>query len=326
MLWPNGSRFAFTVVDDTEGGTVANLRPIYDLLSDLGIKTTKTVWVYPPRDAFTGSCLQDDEYRAYILELQERGFEIALHGVGSGAFTREEIVAGLELYRELLGNYPKVHINHAKNPDNVFWGQHRFSPALSALLSRHYGGGPAFSGHNPDSPHFWGDILKERITYVRNHTFRGILTSAYDPFGPYRIASKEAYSNYWFSSSDGHNVTDFGSLTRPANLDALAQKGGYCIVYTHFAEGFVRGGKLDRTVEENLRYLASLGGWYVPVSQLLDHVRSTRTADHYLTGAQQYALDLAWLRDRLHKDAVWTYRRVRRRLARRLHAPQLVRE
>jgi len=327
MIWPNGSRFAFTIVDDTEGATVENICPVYDLLTELGIRTTKTVWVYPPRDGFHGSSLQDEKYLSYVLELQERGFEMALHGVGSGAFTREEIKAGLEVYRELLGAYPQVHINHALNPDNIFWGKHRFSPALSALLSWHYGARPAYSGHEPDSPHFWGDIAKEKIRYVRNYTFRGINTSRHDPFGPYRQASKEAYSNYWFSSSDGHNVADFTRLTRPANLRNLARDGGYCIVYTHFAEGFFQDGQLDPTFEANMRYLARLGGWYVPVTQLLDHVQSGRKSDHYLTRVQQYELDGAWLRDRLQKGAIWSFRRMRRRLARQPQpAAPLVRE
>ncbi len=52
MEWPSGKKFAFTIIDDTDHGTVSNLKPVYDLLNELGIKTTKTVWVYPPRDSF----------------------------------------------------------------------------------------------------------------------------------------------------------------------------------------------------------------------------------------------------------------------------------
>ena len=96
MKWPGGARFAFTFVDDTDNATVENVKPVYDLLTECGLRTTKTVRVYPPRDTFRGQSLEDASYLAFVRALQRRGFEIALHGVGSGAFTREEIRRGLE--------------------------------------------------------------------------------------------------------------------------------------------------------------------------------------------------------------------------------------
>src|SRR5437899_2238785 len=45
--WPEGKDFAFTIIDDTDNATLARIRPIYELLSELGLRTTKTVWVYP---------------------------------------------------------------------------------------------------------------------------------------------------------------------------------------------------------------------------------------------------------------------------------------
>jgi hypothetical protein len=44
MNWPNNKDFAFTIIDDTDNSTVSNVKPIYNLLADLGLKTTKTVW------------------------------------------------------------------------------------------------------------------------------------------------------------------------------------------------------------------------------------------------------------------------------------------
>ncbi len=56
--WPDKKNFAFTIVDDTDNGTVENTKPVYDFLYEQGIITTKTVWVYPSRDKFTGGgCL-----------------------------------------------------------------------------------------------------------------------------------------------------------------------------------------------------------------------------------------------------------------------------
>ena len=43
MTWPNGKRFAFTIIDDTDKSTVENIKPVYDYLYSHGLKTTKTV-------------------------------------------------------------------------------------------------------------------------------------------------------------------------------------------------------------------------------------------------------------------------------------------
>ena len=41
--FPHGKRFAFTIVDDTDVATVANVKPLYDLLHELGFRTTKRI-------------------------------------------------------------------------------------------------------------------------------------------------------------------------------------------------------------------------------------------------------------------------------------------
>src|ERR1700704_6061782 len=94
--FPGGARFAFSVFDDADFATVANSAPVYRLLADNGILTTKSVWVYPPRGSSDGDSLLDPAYRDWILDLQAQGFEIGLHNVGDGAFTRREILEGLD--------------------------------------------------------------------------------------------------------------------------------------------------------------------------------------------------------------------------------------
>jgi hypothetical protein len=42
MEWPGGKKFAFTIIDDTDNGTVSNLKPVYDLLNELGSNCTVT--------------------------------------------------------------------------------------------------------------------------------------------------------------------------------------------------------------------------------------------------------------------------------------------
>ena len=63
----------------------------------------------------------DDDYLSFILKLQSQGFEIALHGVGDGVFTSQEIMDGIEIYRQKIGEYPRIHTNHSQNPGNLYW-------------------------------------------------------------------------------------------------------------------------------------------------------------------------------------------------------------
>ncbi|MEQ9322961.1 MAG: hypothetical protein RIF41_27595, partial [Polyangiaceae bacterium] len=81
MLWPDGKRFAFTVFDDTDRATLDNVREVYALLADLGMRTTKSVWPIKGSNEPTipGTTCEDDAYRAWTLELQRPGFEIGYH-------------------------------------------------------------------------------------------------------------------------------------------------------------------------------------------------------------------------------------------------------
>jgi hypothetical protein len=94
-LWPHEKRFAFTVFDDTDNDVISNTIAVYDLLAECNMRTSKSVWIYPPRDGFRGLGLLDSDYEQYIMGLCAKGFEICLHNVGSGSFSRKEITYGL---------------------------------------------------------------------------------------------------------------------------------------------------------------------------------------------------------------------------------------
>jgi hypothetical protein len=86
-----------------------------------------------------------------------------------------------------------------------------------------------------------------------------------------------------------------------ANVDALEADGGACIVYTHFASGFVdASGRLDPVFERRIGYLASKRGWFVPVSTLLDHLAAQGSTDD---PGYPYRLvrNARWATDRLRK-------------------------
>ena len=302
MQWPDGKKFAFTIFDDPDNSTVATTKPVYDLLEDLGFRTTKAVWIYPCRGRFQGQSLADPDYLAWVRDLKAAGFEIGLHNVGDGAFSREEILAGFERFRELTGAYPRIHANHAGNPDNIYWLKDRFSwpyRLVYELYCRFKRRRTASSqGSQPGSAHFWGDLCKQHIDYIRNFTCNDINTLAFNPTMPYIDDRKSAYTNRWFSSSDGHTVEEFCNLLHPQALERLRDQGGACIVYTHLASGFVGGdGRVLPAVRQRLEQLATLDGYFAPASAILDHLRSRQSPGL----AHKVPSTTRWLTDRVVK-------------------------
>lgn len=280
---------------------VDTVKPVYDLLLDLNMRITKTVWVYPPRDQFTGQALTDKEYLFFIQALRDRGFEIALHGVGSGSFSREEIINGLEFFRSGIGDYPKIHINHAENPHNIYWGYDRYVFPLRDLVRLLYGKQKMFYGADAASAYYWGDLCKHHIKYIRNHCFNGINTLAYDPLMPGQVPYKAGCSNYWFSSSDGHTIEEFYDLLAPDNIEKLERENGACIVYTHFGNGFVNDrGQVPQDFSERLRFLSGRPGWFVPAGVLLDYLLEKQAHREY-SNSYLRRLDRLWLIDRIIK-------------------------
>jgi hypothetical protein len=210
----------------------------------------------------------------------------------------------MELFREYIGSYPRVHANHASNPDNLYWGSKRFVAPLSLLYStiRRMQGSPPYShGDETMSPHFWGDMARERIKYVRNFTFNDINTLAVDPRMPY-VDKRKPYVNYWFSSSDGHTVREFTDLIHPDNVDRLQRDGGLCIVYTHFASDFVDDdGKVDERFADRVRCLSARPGWFAPVGEVLDYILASGPSERTIGYWSQLRLELLWMRDRIAK-------------------------
>ncbi len=171
IRFPEGKKFIFTIVDDTDDAFFETIKPVYDVLFQNGLRTTKTVWVKPVRDhkISKGDCLERTEYRDFILDLKHKGFEIALHNVGSGDYKRQEIIDGIDKYKNIIGQYPELHINHSYNPDNIYCGSKRFSFPLDLLLKKMYSQYDSFYGEIKDSEYFWGDLHKKIIKYSRNY-------------------------------------------------------------------------------------------------------------------------------------------------------------
>jgi len=306
MIWPNNKSFALTIIDDTDFATIENIKPVYDYLYNNGIISTKTVWTYSCRDSFKGQSLADCDYLAFIRDLSQKGFEIASHGAGSGLFTREEILASLEDFKNKIGYYPNIFINHASNSDCIYWGVERFSSifrflyifARKVLRKKQIKSG----GSNPDSISFWGDVCKEKIQYIRGCTFNAINTLKIDRRMPFIVKKRIEYSNFWFSSSDGRNCEEFCRLLSAKNINSLEREHGLCIVYTHFAYGFYKNGKLDDKFINCIDYLATKNGYYAPASEILNYLKNSQKKNIYMNFFPELFYNIKWFCDRIIKE------------------------
>lgn len=275
---PGNKKFIFTIIDDTDDSYYPEIKEVYDVLQDNGLRTTKTVWVYPVRDneRSKGECLLDENYRKFILDIKNKGFEIGLHNVGSGNFIRKEIINGINEYERILGEKPKLHVNHSYNPDNIYCGSKRFSFPFNLLLKSLYPQYDNFHGENHDSNFFWGDLHKKLIKYSRNYEINDINTLKYNKYMPYRDKKYDEFCNYWYSSTFAPNQWLFNHIVNENSIDRLEHEGGVCILYTHLGYYHKRG-KVDKGFRKSIEYIGKKNtGLFIPVSEALEILKKQK--------------------------------------------------
>jgi hypothetical protein len=314
--FPHGKRFAFTIVDDTDVATITNVKPIYELLHALGLRTTKTVWpVGCPEGSpnFSSSqTLDDPDYRAFVVDLQHRAFEVTWHCATMETSVRGRTMAALERFHEIFHAYPRIHLNHAYNRENIYWGAGRLdSPILRAIVGQLTDGSAEyFAGHVEGSPFWWGDLCAKYFVYARNLTTNDINTARFNPSMPYRDPRRPLIP-WWFSASDAEGVAEFNELIHPRNQERLQREGGFCVVATHFGKGFVRDGVVNPVTRARLTELSQRSGWFPTTGELLDWLRGRRKAAREKLGflpatewrrmQWRFAIDLASRKLRLRK-------------------------
>ena len=322
--FPGGARFAFTIMDDTDDATVENVEPIYRLLESLGMRTTKTVW--PVRCAegsanfAAAETLDDPHYRDFVVDLQQRGFEIAFHGATMESSRRERTARALARFAETFGMAPRVYANHSLNRENLYWGVDRIdAPILRAayglMLRRPH---DFYQGHVSGSEYWWGDLSAAQIDYVRNLSFEEINLRRVNPSMPYRD-DRRPFARWWFSASDAENADAFVQLLGVENQQRLETEGGVCIVATHLGKGFCRGGMVRDDVRRLLDRLAGRGGWFVPVGRLLDELLAGRP-DDALPSAEWRRMQWRWFRDLLRRQLGFRFDALAARATRKSHA------
>lgn len=300
--FPDNCQFAFTIFDDTDFSTVKNTRPVYDFLADLGMKTTKSVWPLPsvPEADIQGETLHDLEYLRFVLDVKEKGFEIALHNVRNFHSRRDAISSGLETFRARIGEYPRSHTNHAENRDNLYWGAERVSMPPLRLALRILDAArarPSSKGHMAGSSYFWGDICCKHLSYVRSFSFHEINLESVNPTLPYHDPDRP-FVNFWFTSSEGANVKTFCKTIAEAQQDRLEEEGGVCIMYSHLSQGFFFDGCIDPQFRVLMKRLAAKKGWFVPVAMLLDHLQKRRS-NLTVPESERASMENRWLLEKI---------------------------
>jgi hypothetical protein len=297
FTFPENKKFAFTIIDDTDTSTLQNIKPVYDLLYQNNIKTTKTVWVFNSESsnnsADLGDSLQNKAYKDYVVSLKAQGVEIASHGAKGGSSERAEILLAMDEYTNILGETPNMFINHSQNRDNLYWGKERFTFPMIRFLYQFLGNNQ-FTGHKEGDVSFWGDYVKENIKYVRHFNYNNINVLNINSKIPYKLNGKP-FVNYWFDGNDGNNVYAFNNLMTKENIDRLEEEGGVCIIYTHFGKGFYKNGELNKEFIKAIEYIASKNGWFVSGSELLDHLLTQRQGSIELSWREEVRLEILWI-------------------------------
>lgn len=301
--WPNATKFAFTVFDDTDSQSLERGKPVYDYLVDLGFRTTKSVWVNRNHDQTdkSGTC-DDPEYLQWLWSLQKQGFEIAWHMAGATTSSRTQTIKGLEKFKGLFGHYPQSMANHYECKENIYFGDWRVS-GLNRFwynIFTRYRNHNQFKGQTKGDALFWGDCCRSNIQYVRNFVFGDINTLKVCSQMPYHDPER-GYVQNWFAASEGANVRSFNKMVTRLNLDRLEREGGACIMYTHFGLGFYdeKVGRLNNQFTETMKYLASRNVWLPTVTELLDFLLQFR-GQKVLSKSERAILELKWL---FHKIA-----------------------
>ena len=74
-----------------------------------------------------------------------------------------------------------------------------------------------------------------------------------------------------------------------------------CIVYTHFASGFVdKNGDVNPEFKEKIKYLSDQNAWFAPTGDILDYLLE-KNGSIYASPAYINKLDVKWLIDRVMK-------------------------
>lgn len=282
--WPHPFRWAFSFIDDNDFSTLTSARTAYDYCLAHGFMATKTVWMHAPRrecgspvaqPPIPGATLDEPEYLEYMQQLHARGVELCLHDASAGNNLREEILQAFAGFESLFGYVPRVHVFHAFNCDHPYWGAQHYSSAVARWLARIFAGRYQYYGHDPDSPHYWSDVCRRLITYVRLYRTRQFNVLRCNPSMPYHLSDKPDVRLWFSASSSRTRLHRLGER----ELDALAREDGAFLLYSYSAHLALK--KSPTTLAPDVaaalqRISRRTDCWRPTVSRLLDRCLATK--------------------------------------------------
>lgn len=157
----------FVLTNDPDHGLTGNYRQVLEALTRNRIKCTLAVHCSMRDDGsdlskhcYKGEThtLEEPEYRKLMLWARTQGHEIAYHGYSQVSDTRAEFLHGLELFKEIFGDYPKVYVEHGGHPRS-----HPVGMCKRENL--------AVEGGDPASPYYIKDIVRDVFRAVWTHDY-----------------------------------------------------------------------------------------------------------------------------------------------------------
>jgi len=280
LPFPPGKSCAIAITDDTDVFQFETVDPVYELLDELSLRVTKTVWAfdvddYPPSKR--GLSLDDVAYREWVLREARRGHEIALHCAACRSSRRERTLAAHDRLESFMGRKARVFIFHAGNREAFYWGATRIPNRLLRVLYRRFRTW-RFEGEDEASPYHWVDAARDHVTYVRGYCMNATDTLALNPSMPYEDPLTPG-APLWFACGNGRTGREFLTLLAPGKVARLKSKRGVSIVATHLAVGYTETTGRGETVltDDVRRALVRLGRdpeiEFVPAGEVLDRLR-----------------------------------------------------
>lgn len=279
--YPDGRRFAFTLVHDADGAYSRRLAPLFEVFDSLNLKLTVTaftlwaawahgggIWDEWPAGSLEhpmGVPLEDGKEREFYLGLARNGHEIAMHAASETSDTRQSLSRAFDLFEELFGKQP-------------LYVEHSSANNLDAQVRE---------GSEPDSPYFNQDLLRQRCRWVWLDDPHALADQGHPSFydiqachgSPLR-ASQVSFgltnafrrSGRWgWGNGDG-----FLEVYTEERILELERNRGLALVYTHLQEGWrdAQSGHMRQEIRARLEFLASRCGWFAPAGVILDRLQA----------------------------------------------------
>jgi hypothetical protein len=285
--YPDGHRFAFTIVHDADSAYSRRLVPLLEVFDALGLRITVTAFAFWAEWARNGDIwrrlrsgdaerefwapkavpLVDEIEREFYTRVTERGHEVGLHTPSDTSDTRADLERAFEFFGDVFGRYPPVYTEHSCSSNKET---------------------QANEGSNPTSLYYSTDLLNRYGPWVWVDGPGGLPDAAHPDFydlraahgSPFNELARTRYgivkgfvrSGKWRES----NGDGFLSWYSEDHIEQLDRRGGLALVYTHLDAKWLdpRTRKMREPIAERLAHLAARNGWFAPAGRILDRMAS----------------------------------------------------